>query len=183
MANVPVYDADNISIGPGIVYIGPVGATPTVDVGAISEDGMEFTVSREYLEVHQGSPKVLIKQFVMGETVQLKCNTIEWNLFNLAHALGAGVTASTAAKDTFDFGASPDTAEVAVHIQHSLPSGHTISLYMWRAQPSGEWNNVMKQDTLHNFPFSLKALQASTEWDGSALAVGKQLFRIVRFKQ
>lgn len=143
---------------------------------------MEFNVSREFLEVNQGSPKVLIKQFVTGETVELTCNTIEWNLTNLAYALGTGVTSSSASQDTFAFGADPDTSEVAVHVRHSLPSGHTISIYMWRAQPTGEWNMSMAQDELHTFPFSFKALQATTAWDGSALEVGQQLFKIVRFK-
>ena len=94
MANIPVYDADNISLGPGVLYIGPVGTTPTVDVGAIAEDGMTFTVSREYLEVFQGSPKVLIKQFVTDETVELTAQGLEWNIMNIPLALGAGVTTS-----------------------------------------------------------------------------------------
>ena len=182
MSNVPSYTADNISLGPGILYVGVVGTTPSIDVGAIAEDGMEFNVTRDFLEVNQGSPKVLIKQFVTGETVELKCNTIEWNLTNLTYALGTGVTTSTALKDTYAFGADPATREVAVHVQHALPSGHTISLYMWRAQPTGEWNMSMKQDELHQFPFSFKALQATTAWDGSALAVGQQLFKVTRFK-
>jgi hypothetical protein len=182
LANVPAYDADNISLGPGILYIGVVGTTPNVDVGAIAEDGMEMTVSREYLEVFQGNPKVLIKQFVTGETVEVVMNTIEWNLLNLPRALGAGFTTSSASQDTFSFGADPDTNELSVHIEHALPSGHTISIYIWRAQPSGEWTMNMAQDTLHQFPFSFKALQATTTWDGTALAAGRQLFKIVRFK-
>lgn len=143
---------------------------------------MEFKVTREFLEVNQGSPKVLIKQFVTGETVELTCQTIEWNLMNLALALGTGVTTSTASKDTYSFGADPGTDEVAVHVQHALPSGHTISIYMWRAQPTGEWSLALKQDELQQFPFGFKALQATTAWDGSALAVGQQLFRVTRFK-
>ncbi len=183
MANVPVYNADNISLGPGILYIGVAGTTPTTDVGAIAEDGMEMTVSREYLEVFQGSPKQLIKQFVTSESCEVVMNTIEWNLLQLPRALGAGVTTSSAGSDTFSFGGDPNTSELAVHIRHSLPSGHTISIYIWKAQASGEWVMNMAQDTLHNFPFSLKALVATTAWDGTALAVGQQLFRIVRFKQ
>jgi hypothetical protein len=182
LANVPSYNADNISLGPAIIYVGLVGSTPTIDVGAVAEDGMEFSVAREFLEVNQGSPKVLIKQFVTGETVELTCNTIEWNLTNLTYALGTGVTTSTASVDTYAFGADPATTEVAVHVRHSLPSGHTISIYMWRAQPTGEWNMNMAQDELHTFPFSFKALQATTAWDGSALPVGQQLFKVTRFK-
>ncbi len=182
MANIPTYDADNISLGPGILFVGLVGSTPTIDVGAISEDGMEFTVSREFIEVYQGQPKTLIKTFPSEEVVEVTCNTIEWNLVNLALALGSGVTTSDASTDSFSFGADPANDEVAVHIQHALPSGHTVSIYMWRAQPSGEWSMSMSQDTLHTFPYSFKALQATTDWEGNALPAGQQLFKIVRFK-
>lgn len=168
-------------MGPGILFIGLVGTTPTIDVGAISEDGMEFTVSREFIEVYQGQPRTLIKTFPSQEVVEVTCNGIEWNLFNLPLALGSGVTTTSATQDTFAFGADPANDEVAVHIQHALPSGNTVSIYIWRAQPSGEWSMSLSQDTIHTFPYSFKALQATTEWDGSTLPVGEQLFRIVRF--
>ena len=182
MANIPSYDADNISLGPGILYVGLVGSTPTIDVGAISEDGMDFNVSREFIEVYQGQPKTLIKTFPSQEVVEVTCNAIEWNLINLPLALGSGATTSSATEDTFAFGADPGNDEVAVHIQHALPSGNTVSIYIWRAQPSGEWSMSMSQDTIHTFPYSFKALQATTSWDGSSLPVGQQLFKIIRFK-
>ena len=37
MSNVPSYTADNISLGPGILYVGVVGTTPSIDVGAIAK--------------------------------------------------------------------------------------------------------------------------------------------------
>lgn len=180
MANVPLYTVDNITLGPGILFVGPTGTTPTVDVGAISEDGMEFTVGREFLEVFQGQPKTLIVTFPLSETVEVKVQGIEWNLMNLPKALGAGVTTSVGGVETFSFGGDPGIDEVAVLIQHAMPSGDTVSIYMWRCQPSGEWTMSMAQDTLHTFPWSFKALEATTAWDGSALAVGQRLFRIRR---
>lgn len=182
MANIPSYTVDNITLGPGILFIGAVGTTPTTDVGAISEDGMEFTVSREFLEVFQGQPKTLITTFPLEEVVEVVVQGIEWNLMNLPTALGAGVTTSVGDVETFSFGGSAGITEVAVNIQHAMPSGHTVSIYLWRAQPSGEWTMSMSQDTLHTFPWSFKALQATTAWDGSALPVGQQLFRVVREK-
>lgn len=164
------------------MYLGVAGTTPLTDVGAISEDGMTFNLSREFLDVYQGQPKTLITSFPITETVELECNTIEWNLMNLPLALGAGATTSTATKDTFSFGEDPGNDRVAVHIEHAMPSGQTISIYLWNAQPSGEWNMSMAPDTLHTFPYSFKALSSSTAWDGSALPVGQRLFRIVRFK-
>ena len=180
MSNVPVYDVDSISLGPGILFIGPVGATPTTDVGAISEDGMEFNLSREFLEVFQGQPKELITTFPLEEVVEVTIQGIEWNLMELPRALGAGVTTSAGGVETFAFGGSAGISEVAVLIQHSMPSGHTVSIYLWRCQPSGEWTMSMAQDTLHTFPWSFKALSTTTEWDGSALPSGQSLFRIKR---
>jgi len=182
LANVPSYTLNNITLGPGILYLGVAGTTPSRDVGAISEDGMTFNVTRTFLEVFQGQPKTLIKTFPTEETVELTCNTIEWNLNNLPLALGAGATSSSATQDVFSFGGDPDNDQVAVHVQHALPSGHTISIYMWSAQPSGEWSMDMKQDTLHTFPYSFKAIESTVDWGGTALPVGQRLFRIVRFK-
>ena len=183
MANIPSYTLGNLSLGPGILYIGVSGTTPSQDVGAISEDGMTFNVKREFLEVYQGQPKTLIKTFPTQETAEITCNSIEWDLPKLALALGAGVTTSSASQDTFAFGGDPDNDLVAIHLRHTLPSGQTVSIYVWQAQPSGEWSMDMKQDTLHTFPFSFKAIAATVAWDGSALASGQNLFKIVRFKQ
>lgn len=182
MANVPSYDTDNISLGPGILYIGVAGTTPSLDAGAISEDGLNFTLEREFLEVYQGQPKTLIATYPIQETLTVEVNTIEWNLANLPLALGAGVTTSSATEDTFSFGEDPGNDEIAVHIQHVTPSGHTMSVYIWKAQPTGSWELNMAQDTLHEFPHSFKAISSTTDWGGDALPVGQRLFKIVRFK-
>ncbi len=183
MANVPGYTTNNISLGPGVLYIGPAGATPSLDVGAIAEDGMEFTVTREYLEVFQGSPRQRIIQFVTDEGYELVVNSIEWNLMNLYYALGAGVTSSSASQDIFSFGGDPATANVAVKVTHTLPTGQTMSFYLWRCQPSGEWQLSMKQNEIQQFPFSFAGLISTMAWDGvTALGSGSQLFRIIRQK-
>lgn len=182
MANVPSYTVNNISLGPGILYLGVAGTTPSLDAGAISEDGMEFNVTREFLEVFQGQPRQLITTFPIAETVELTINGIEWNLMKLPLALGAGVTTFSSTKETFSFGGDPANDQVAVIVQHAMPSGHTVSIYLWTAQPSGEWNMSMAPDTLHTFPYSFKAVLSTVDWGGTALPVGQQLFRIVRDK-
>ena len=183
MANVPNYTVANISIGPGVVYLGVAGTTPTTDIGAISTDGLELNLTQEYLEVFQGSPKQLITQFKTSETLEVKITGIEWNLMSLPIALGAGVTTSSGTQDVFSFGGDPTTTALAAKIVHTMPSGHTINIYMWRTNISGSWNIKMAQDTLHSFPYTFKALVATVAWDGvTALASGSQLFRIVRQK-
>lgn len=182
MANVPTFDADNISIGPGLLFIGLLGTTPVLDVGAIAEDGMVFTVTREFLDVFQGSPKTRIKRFVIEETVELAVQSLEWNLLNLTFALGTGVTTSDATTDTYSFGGDADTTEVAVRVEHTLPSGNTISIFIWRTQPMGEWELNLAQDELQQFPFGFIGLEATVSWDNVDLPVNQNLFRIVRTK-
>ena len=183
MANVPNYTVANISLGPGICYLGVAGTTPTVDIGAISTAGLELNLTQTYLEVFQGSPKSLITQFKTEENLEVKITGIEWNLMELPIALGAGVTTSSASQDTFAFGGSPTTTALAAKIVHSMPSGHTISIYVWQANISGSWQLKMAQDTLHDFPYTFKALVATVAWDGvTALGAGSQLFKIVRQK-
>ena len=66
------------------------GGAPSVDVGAI-QSGAALTTTREKTEIFQGFPKTLIDQLCTQETAVLKFNSIEWNLGNLAKALGAGI--------------------------------------------------------------------------------------------
>ena len=183
MANIPAYNTQNISIGPGVVYLGLSGTTPTHDIGAIDKAGVDINLSQTYLEVFQGSPKALAKQFKTSEDLEVVITGLEWNLTDLAIALGAGVTTSSASQDTFTFGGDPNTSILAVKINHTMPIGHTISIYIWQAQVSGKWAIKMAQDTLHTFPFTFKALVSTLAWDNvTVLATGAQLFKIVRQK-
>ena len=60
----------------GVLYLGPAGSTPTIDCGAV-RSGAELAFSRERLEIHQGSPRQLIKQYVVAETVRLTVRGLE----------------------------------------------------------------------------------------------------------
>jgi hypothetical protein len=152
------------------------------DVGAIADTGMKFTVTRTFLDVFQGNPKQRIKEFVTQEDAELEVLSLEWNVPNLAYALGAGDITTSGSVDTFSFGGDPSTDEVAVKIQHTLPSGNTVSIYIWRAQPKGTWELNLVQDKLQEFPFSFRALTSTKSWDGATLATTQNLFRIVRNK-
>jgi len=71
------------------------GGPPILDVGAV-QSGAALTTTREKVEVFQGFPKTLIDQMCTQETAVLKFNSIEWNLTNLAAALGAGILTTAA---------------------------------------------------------------------------------------
>lgn len=175
--NVPTVDTDRYSFGPATVKIGPAGTTPTTDVGSVRSDAT-FTVERETLDVNQGSPATLQKQFIVSESASLSVSGIEWNLNNLQLALGAGTTSSPGAGVLLlDFGGDPDTAEVALEVTHVLPAGTTVVIRIWRASPAGGME-VEFGDDIHEFPYEFNALEATTDWAGQALGAGARLFQI-----
>ncbi len=174
--NIPSHDADRFSFGPGILFIGAVGSTPTTDVGAV-RTGAELVINRTVLEARQGSQMNLIRQYVTTENVQLTVNGIEWNIVRLAEALGAGVTTSSGGLDTLEFGGDINMAEVALSFVHQMPSGATVTVDLWEASPAGEFSINFGED-LHEFPYSFKALDSDTRWDGTAILGNQRLLRI-----
>ena len=71
--NMPSYNTDNYTFGPCIVYIGATGTTPVTDIGAV-KGNTEVTVNKEILEISQGSPRVVTKQYVtvQGAMISLR---------------------------------------------------------------------------------------------------------------
>ena len=59
-----------------VLYLGPAGSTPVIDIGAV-RSGAELAFTRERLEVYQGSPRQLIKQWVVSESVRLTVRGLE----------------------------------------------------------------------------------------------------------
>jgi len=176
--NLPTYDTQNFSFGPGVLYIGPVGTTPTLDVGAVRA-GAELAVARERLEVRQGSTRNLVQQYVTQETVTLTVTGIEWNLENLTYALGAGVTTAGLDYRELAFGGDLMIREAAVRFKHEMPNGDVLWIDIWRAQGAGEITITFGED-LHEFPFSFSALDTDSNWAGQALPENGKLFRIRR---
>ena len=62
--NVPAYTESRFSFGPGILYLGTVGTTPLVDVGAVKGDA-ELLIQRTSLELKQGSPQSLVRKYAL----------------------------------------------------------------------------------------------------------------------
>lgn len=178
--NIPGYTADNFSFGPGVLFVGPVGATPTVDVGAVKA-GAELAVTREILEMRQGSTQNLVKQYVTQENVSLKVSGVEWNLARLKEVLGSGVLTTSSDVDTIEFGGDVDAAELAVRFRHVLPIGHTLYVDLWKTQPAPELSITFGEE-FHEFPYNFKALDSTTKWDGSATDSNGRLMRIIRQK-
>ena len=176
--NLPTYDTTKLSFGMGILKIAALntaGNTTAIitDVGAVKE-GATLTITRTKLKAKQGNPQQIIKEFVTEESVVLNVAGMEWNLPNLAKALGGGaVTGTTSLK----LGGDMDMSSVAVLFQHRTPAGDTIHIRLWKANGSGEMSTTFGND-LHNFPYSFEAIVGASDWSGSALADKEKLMQI-----
>jgi hypothetical protein len=179
--NMPTVTRDDISFGPARLFLGAAGATPTVDVGAIGEDGVTLEVTSENKDVFQGNPKLIEFSFATQQMANLKVTSIEWNFDNLKYAIGAGNTSSSGTFEKFAFGGEPCIEDVALHVQHQMcRTGDTLNIYIWRAQAAAAVSIPFTADDVHSFEYNWKALRADTDWAGNSLADDEQLFQILR---
>ena len=177
--NIPTYTPGNFSFGPGILYVGTAGTTPSTDVGGV-RSGAELAVTRERLEVVQGSARTLVQTYVLREDVKLTVNGIEWNLDRLIDVLGTGTTSALSASQTaYSFGGDINMSNRAVRFAHTMPNDDVIYVDLWSANGGGEIT-VSFGDDLHEFPYTFQALDSSLDWGGAALGATARLFRIVR---
>lgn len=176
--NVPTYETERFSFGPGIVYMGPAGSTPSVDVGAVKGDA-ELIIQRERLEVFQGSPQSLVKSYAVREIVSLRFTSIEWDLDNIAYSLGAGVTSVNGPIETLEFGGDIDTTQRAIRFVHIKPDGGTIDLHIFNAEGNGDLTIALKEQDIHEIPIQWNALEGTVDFSNVALADNKKKFKII----
>lgn len=180
MANIPTYTENNFAFGPGIFRLGAAGATPTVDVGAITEDGISIEITAEKRDISQGNPKIPVFVFTQAQGVNLSVTGIEWNFDNFAKALGAGVHTTTATEEAFAFGGDPLVTQLALQVEHQMAvTGDTLTVNVWKASSNGGLTLPLTADE-HQFEYSFKALRAGTDWAGTSLAYTSQLMQIHR---
>lgn len=178
--NLPTVDKDSISFGPGRLFLGVSGTTPSVDVGAISEDGITCEITADKREIRQGNPKLLELAFCQAQDVLIKVTSIEWDFTALAYALGAGNTTASGSEETFSYGGDPLVDEIALHVQHQMAqAGHTLDVYAWTAQSESGVTLPFSHDE-HSFEYSWKVQRSDSDWAGNSLARDEQLIKIVR---
>lgn len=178
--NVPTYDSNDFSFGPGVIYMGAAGSTPATEVGAITEDGVSLEVTSEKKVITQGNPKIPIFAFAQAQGAMVKFTGIEWDFDKLAKALGAGTTSSGGGSDSFLFGGDPIVTSYALWVQHQMAvTGQTLNLYVWKAFAEAGMAINFNQDE-HQFPNSYVAMRSTTDWAGTTLTYRQQLFKLVR---
>ena len=180
--NVPTVTTNNISFGPGRLFLGASGTTPSVDVGAITEDGIKVSPMSAKRHIMQGNPKTKIYTFSQEQGVNVELSGIEWNVNLLQYALGSGNTTSVSASDTWSFGGDPIVDKIAIHVQHyGATAGHTYNCYIWQAVSDGDIELNLTHDE-HKFPMKWTAQRVTTDWAGTTLAYDEQLFKFYRQK-
>jgi hypothetical protein len=174
--NVPGYTTGNFSIGPGILYLGPLGAEPTIDVGAV-RSGMTISIAREKVDIYQGIPRSLVETYTVQETGTVSFQGLEWNLDRLQDSMGAGSVTSTANTRTFQFGGQITFDKLALKFVHTKPDDKTITVSCYSVRGAGDITLTFGDDP-HEIPFVFDMLLSSTDWASQALPIGTQLFKI-----
>lgn len=180
--NLPTGTTSNISYGPAVVFFGAVGSTPATDVGYIANDaGVNMTITRSTRTITAGNPKIPRIVFDQEQGCTVKFTGIEHRDQVHALGLGAGITASTVAQDTFSWGGDPAPTNYAMMIRHLMAGGNTLFIDLWTVVGSGQPAFNFTHDE-HMFEFEFTALVTTTNWAGSSLSAVQQLFRKRRIK-
>ena len=172
--NIPNITTSNFSFGTGILKLGVAGATPTLDVGAVTA-GSSLEIRGTALDARSGTPSMLIKRYTQVSDVVFTLTGLEWYYDNLAKALGAGITTSS----QFDYGGDPNVASYALQFEHRMPTGNTQTIRLWEVVGSGEMTINFGED-MHEFPMTYQAIRSTTDWASNNLAGCNQYFRIVK---
>lgn len=178
--NLSTVTRDDISFGPARLFLGAVGATPSVDLGLLGEDGVSIEITTEQGEVRNGNPKLLELVYHQQQDVLVKVTSLEWNWNSWNYALGAGNTSASGTYEAFAFGGEPCPTECAIWVQHQMcRTGDTINAYVWRAIGEGNVTAQFSHDP-HAFEYSWRALRADTDWASNPLSSEEQLIKFVR---
>lgn len=158
------YTTGNFSLGPCVVKIGPTGATPSLDLGAVESVSLELNTDVE--RITQGTPRQPVFVLPAEESATLTFSGIEWNINNFVRGTGSGATESAT---KFTYGGGPTMQEFALLAEHAvLGSGDTISIRMWRVVPSGSFPVTM-DDAVNTFEMTFDVLRTTTDWAGNTI--------------
>jgi len=180
--NMPSYNTDNYTFGPCVIYIGSTGATPATDIGAV-KGNTEVTVSKEVLEISQGSPKVVTKQYVTVQGAMLKFESLEpFKITNLVAALGAGVTETVGTTEYLGYGGDVNLGENAIKLVHVQPNGTTITLCFWRCQAQSDLTIPFNESGEMSIPMEFKVLDGILNFAGETISSTscERLFRLIK---
>lgn len=172
-----------VSLGSGKLYLRAYdGTTPGASDDVGYGRGGSIAITRQKAELKLGTPRRLIAQFAIEESVTLSFTGLEWNALNLTRTLGAGVLTPsnatlTSSDVTLEFGGDLAFNTLSARFVHQMPAGGTLTFDLWQCQGSGEMT-VNFNDDFHETPFALNALQATVGWGSQVLNERGGLFRL-----
>jgi len=179
-ANLPTYDEKRIPVGGARIFIGAIGTTPSADIGSIDVDGgVTVRMIRQGADVRQGFPSLPILRYVSQEDCEVELNGLEINPEMLRYAMGAGITTSSASKETYAFGGDPAVTTCALLVRSEMLPGHTISVNVWKARGMSDTVEMVFGSKPTTFPYKWQALHSSTDWAGTSLNSKAQLVQVV----
>jgi hypothetical protein len=182
MYNNPAFDTTRMTLGPGIIYIGPAGSTPTVDIGAVKGKAT-LTIERQEVEVRQGTPQLLVAKFAKQEDATLEITGIEWNLDRLAQVMMDGTTSLSGAIEKLKVGGRPTATPWALRFVHKAADGGTVEVDMWKVLGDSKIAIGINDNDMHDFPYKFTCMHpGATDWSGAALSDGQALVQILRTK-
>lgn len=197
--NVPTFVTNDISFGPAVVFIGPyvkAGQTPTIDIGALGEDGVTFEIMAEKKYLSQGNPGTPFMAFTQTAGAKVSFTSLEWDFDRFIDSLGAGVTAAdgpdwgvagitgpgTASELVYKWGGSPTVAALALRVQHLMNNGNTMDMKVWRCFSDAGFSINFNQDE-HQFAMSFTAAvpeNGAKTWDGRDFNASYNLIEMQR---
>lgn len=179
--NKPSGNTSQITIGPGIIRVGPTGATPTFDVGHVSGE-MTLLFKRERVDIRAGSPQALIEALSSQEDVSVEFTGVEWDMDVLLRAIGDGSSSVSGASEIFKMGGRSKFDKYAVQFEHRMSDGGTLTVDIFKAVSAGEVECSIVIDEPHKLSMKFDAMESSTDWAGAALADGANLVKVTRIK-
>lgn len=157
-------DADEIVVGAnGSVYVAPVGTVGPadiatalnasfIDLGFVSEDGIEITPGMDSSEINAWQSFYPVRRLVTARTLEIGFTLLQWNEDSIALAFGGGSVATTAgppavytytppSPDEIDYRAlviewQDDTKSYRLHVPKVLVTD-TSALSLNRTDPAG----------------------------------------------
>lgn len=175
-------DADEIVVGAsGSVYVADVGSTgPTdiataldaafVDLGYVSEDGVDITPGMDANEINAWQSFYPVRRVVTGRTLEIGFTLLQWNEESIKLAFGGGTVATTAGPPAHYTYSPPDPSEIdyralviewadgtkgyRLHVPKALVTD-TSALSLNRTDPAGLALTFSVQATDGADPFTL----------------------------
>ena len=181
MYNKPSGATSQITIGPGIIRVGPTGTTPSFDVGFVRGDAT-IMIKRERVDIRAGSPQNLIAALASAEDISVEFTGIEWDMDVLLRALGDGASSVSGANELFKMGGRPKFDNYALQYEHRMADGGTLTMNVWQVIPSGEIEATISVDDPHQLSMKFDAMEVTTDWAGASLTAGQALASVTRTK-